>query len=454
VNEFLSSASVVLDCVSAGDRRRRRQAVRRKLSRLAPVGAALVCLAGVGAAAAGWSAAVTLSVWIVLLAGLTAWAVAATREREITDENAAIVDRDAALHGEIRSAAWFARQAAADPWAAFHLDQAARRVQAIEWAAVYPPVRANGAWLAAAVLSVAAFAIPARMPAGTTAAAAAPQAVEALETLAEIEGLSPELTARLLELLAAIREGRVTPVDALASLQDLRAFLEMDPVVRERIAQLFDQAADDQDPFERADAPAVADAEAMADDQEWARENLASRLATDAAQRAGEPAAGEQKEQEASEKEGPTTEQSADGQTGDPSEGQAGARVPARRSEAADGAAVMMLGNASSSVGEPGSVFGGKRGNVRYGTSEAAEIAASLKRELVEAVVNTDRPDLDEEDDRRRKTQQSWSSLAYTKSAGRASFDRARTDAVRAVPDARRLVVEQYFVRPPAPDDQ
>ena len=110
----------------------------------------------------------------------------------------------------------------------------------------------------------------------------------------------------------------------------------------------------------------------------------------------------------------------------------------------------MMLGNANSAVGEPGSVFGGKRGNVRYGTTQASEIAASLKRETVEAIVNMDKSDPDKED-RRRKTQQSWSSLTYTRSGGRESFDRARTDAVRAVPEARKPVVERYFVRPATP---
>jgi hypothetical protein len=127
--------------------------------------------------------------------------------------------------------------------------------------------------------------------------------------------------------------------------------------------------------------------------------------------------------------------------------------MPAKPSESAEGASVMMLGNPSSTVGEPGSVFGGKRGNVRYGTSQAADIAASLKKEMVEANVNVDRSDLDNED-RRRKTQQSWSSIGYTRSGGRGSFDRARTDAVRAVPEARKPVVERYFVRPATTEEQ
>ena len=72
---------------------------------------------------------------------------------------------------------------------------------------------------------------------------------------------------------------------------------------------------------------------------------------------------------------------------------------------------------------------------------------------MVEAIVNVDRSDLDKED-RRRKTQQSWSSIGYTRSGSRTSFDRAKTDAVRAVPEARKPVVERYFVRPATSEEQ
>jgi hypothetical protein len=393
-------------------------------------------------------------VWFLLALSLAGWAYLSTRRRAVSDDEVAPLDRDANLAGEARSAVWFAVQPSRGPWEAFHLDTAAERLQAVDWRVVYPRPSTRGAWVVAAALSVAAFALPSGLPAGSLTSASTPSAEEALADLVQVEGLSPELTERLMELLAAIQAGTLTPVEALASLQDLTDFLKVDPVLREQIAELLEDAAADRDRFERTNAPAVTDSGTMTDDIEWARENLASRLAAEAAQRASEDTDGGEGEQPESQEAGPTTEQSADGQTGEASEGQAGARVPAKRSDAADGAAAMMLGNPSSSVGEPGSVFGGKRGNVRYGSSQAAEIAASLKREMVEAVVNVDRSDLEDDDDRRRKTQQSWSALTYTRGGTRASFDRARTDAARSVPEARRVVVERYFIRPPAGSDE
>ncbi len=236
----------------------------------------------------------------------------------------------------------------------------------------------------------------------------------------------------------------------MAALRELTDFAKVDAAMKEQIAQLLDDALTSRDQFEKIN-PNLADAKTMSADVEWARENMASRVASEEAQKAEDAARGGESEPSDSKEPGPTTEQSAEGEAGEASEGQPGAKVPAKPSESADGAAVMMLGNPSSAVGEPGSVFGGKRGNVKYGTSQASEIAASLKREMVEAIVNIDRSDLDKED-RRRKTQQSWSSLTYTRSGSRASFDRARTEAVQAVPEARKPVVERYFVRPATPD--
>jgi hypothetical protein len=280
-----------------------------------------------------------------------------------------------------------------------------------------------------------------------------PADAEEMVTLVELDGLSPELRDKLLELLAAVREGKMTPVDAMAALRELTDFARMDPAMKEQIAQLLEDALTNRDQFQKTSPPSLADSATMATDVEWARENMASRVASEAAQKAEEAARAGESEAPDGQQPGPTTEQSAEGEVGEASEGQPGAKVPAKPSESADGASVMMLGNPSSAVGEPGAVFGGKRGNVRYGTSQASDIAASLKKETVEAIVNVDRSDLDNED-RRRKTQQSWSSLGYTRSGNRESFDRARTDAVRAVPEARKPLVERYFVRPATSEEQ
>jgi hypothetical protein len=453
VSEPSSSATVVRDLVAAGDRRRRQRAVAKTLARTAPVVAAGVFVLGLFGSAVGWPVAVTATIFVALAAALSVWAVLRTRSRPTTDAIAMAVDDDASLAGELRSAHWFSFHPSASPWAVFHVDQAAERSKAVAWHEVYPRTKSRGAWLAAAVLSVAAFAVPAGLPTGSWLPVSVPMGAQELVDLVELEGLSPELRDKLLELLAAVREGKMTPVEAMAALRALTDFAKVDAAMKEQIAQLLEDALTSRDQFEKVNAPSLADAETATGDVEWARENMASRVASEQAQKAEDAARGGETDPSESKEPGPTTEQSAEGEAGEASEGQPGAKVPAKPSESADGASVMMLGNPSSAVGEPGSVFGGKRGNVRYGTSQASEIAASLKRETVEALVNIDRSALDKED-RRRKTQQSWSSLTFTRSGSRTSFDRARTDAVRAMPEARKPVVERYFVRPATTEEQ
>ena len=108
-----SSATIVRDLVAAGDRRRRQRAVARTLSRVVPIAAVAVLLAGVMGSALGWSLGVTATVWIALAAGVSIWAVLRTRLRPTTDAIALAVDEDAGLAGELRSAHWFSSQPAA-----------------------------------------------------------------------------------------------------------------------------------------------------------------------------------------------------------------------------------------------------------------------------------------------------------------------------------------------------
>jgi hypothetical protein len=448
-----TSAATVVGLVASGDRRRRQRLVAKTLARTAPLAAGVVLLAGLAASAAGWPLVVTAAVWMILAAALATWAVLRTRLRPTTDAIAMTVDREAKLAGELRSAHWFALNPSTSPWAVFHLDEAARRSSAVAWREVYPKTSSRGAWLAAAALSVAAFAVPLGLPTGSWLPLSVPAGAEEFVDLVELEGLSPELRDKLLELLAAVREGTITPVEAMAALRELTDFAKVDAAMQEQIAQLLEDALTNRDQFQKTNPPSLADSANMTGDVEWARENMASRVASEEAQKAEDATRAGENESSESQQPGPTTEQSAEGEAGEPSEGQPGAKLPAKPSESAEGASVMMLGNPSSAVGEPGSVFGGKRGNVRYGTSQATDIAASLKKEMVEAIVNVDRSDLDKED-RRRKTQQSWSSMGYTRSGGRESFDRAKTDAVRTVPEARKPVVERYFVRPATTEEQ
>jgi hypothetical protein len=457
VTEAPSSAASVRSVVAAADRRRRvRQAVRF-VARLAPACAAAVLFIALLARVAGWSSLTTIVVWSLFAAILAVYAVVTTRSRATSDVIAAAIDTEASLGGELRSAYWFSSAADADEWTSFHLDQAARRVAAVSWNDVYPPVRAYRAWIATGALTLAALALPAGVPtAPRRAIESQPTAAEALAIL-DLDSLPPELRDQLLQLLEAVTEGRMTNLEALAAARELTTVAKIDADTQQQILDLIEGTSREEKRPAPSSAPMVAEAKDMTGDVEWARENMLSRLAAEEAQRkeAGE-GNGENEPNEG--KDAPLTEQSAQGEAGEASEGQTGQKVRTKPTGAAEAAAGMMLKNQNGEVGDPGSAFGGKRGNVRYGTTPASEIAAALKREMVEANMNVDRSNPDRED-KRRKTEQSWSTLSYTKAAARSSFDNARTEAPRAVPEARKPLIERYFVReapaevqpPPAP---
>jgi hypothetical protein len=69
-----------------------------------------------------------------------------------------------------------------------------------------------------------------------------------------------------------------------------------------------------------------------------------------------------------------------------------------------------------------------------------------LRRELVEANADTRGSNVPIEDIR-RKTEQSSSTLGFTRVAPRGAYDRSRTAPPPPVPDARRSWLQQYFVR-------
>jgi hypothetical protein len=68
-----------------------------------------------------------------------------------------------------------------------------------------------------------------------------------------------------------------------------------------------------------------------------------------------------------------------------------------------------------------------------------------LRKELVEAAADTQGDNVNKEDIR-RKTEQGKSSIAYTRVAP-ATYERSRADAPPPVPEARRPLVQRYFIR-------
>lgn len=397
---------------------------------------------------AAWPVTVVAVAWGLLALALAALAVSLRRAQPVSDPVAAGIDGDAALSGELRSAYWFATSTTADDWTRFHLDRALDRLRGISWSAVYPPVASRRAWIVTAVLTMAAFVIPVGVPswsrpltasAPTAEAAAAPIAVEAEEVPADVQ-------EQLAQLLDAVSNGTLSMKDAVDSLRKIGAFKTLDADVQKELEELLRRTPVDGSETQMARADESAAAPTSADVQ-WARENMASRLANEDAQKSDKE---KDKGEESESKEGPTTEQSAQGEKGEASEGQTSARVPIKTANGAQGSTGMMMKGDSTS-GDPGTALGGKRGQVKYGTTEVAQIAAVLKREQVEAVTNLDNSDLNTED-RRKKTEQSRSALKYSRVAGRSTFDRARADAPNVVPEARRPLLERYFIRQATPE--
>ena len=367
------------------------------------------------------------------------------RSQPATDAVAARLDADANLAGELRSAWWFASAEAPDEWTAFHLEQAAGRGSQVDWRTVYAPVAYRRAWLATAALSLAAFLVPVGVPLSPSTEASVPSAAENLAAAVELEALPPEVLERVLELLARVESGAMSPEDALARLRELSAFAKLETAVQKKLADLLRDAARGQRGTDVATSSPEQAGE-MSEDVKWARENMAARLANEEAQRRESGEDGANPEQSEGASSTPLNEQAANGEAGEANAGKTGARVPIKaaqspgRRERHDAPQPARLGWRSR-LG-----LWREEGSVRYGTSDASAISAAFKREMIEANVNIDRSDLRNEE-RRQRTEQSWSALRYTRVAGRSTFDRVRADAPRLVPEARRPLVERYFVR-------
>src|SRR3954469_20211835 len=130
----------VLSAITAAVRQRRARETSRLLWRIAPAIAAVVLLVSV---VVRWVRASPFFPFAVLAVACLVWAaVAFVRRRvdHVSDQTAAAIDTEARLNGELRAAAWFASHGTNDPWAEFHLQQAAPRLESIDFAEHYPPI--------------------------------------------------------------------------------------------------------------------------------------------------------------------------------------------------------------------------------------------------------------------------------------------------------------------------
>jgi hypothetical protein len=443
-----SSDSQIRAVVIAADRRRRARDARGELARLAPM-AAGVCLAtALVGRLLGWPSAVALVVVAAAAAGLLVRFVLQSRPRPASDAVASRVDADASLAGELRSAHWFATRDARDAWADYHVDQAAGRAAAVDWSGLYPPAAVGRAWAGTAVLTAAAVALvlvggtPARQPAAAGLSAA---------DLAELKAELPaDMQLRLDQLLTAMGESDL-PIDGQRlTPEEVQAMLaQLDPELQQKLAELAEQRGLDEsgeagrDLSEQELSEMVENSSAgLPEDVRWALEDLAARLANSSAERETNP-----ENQSASSESGEAGLGSEQAEAEQSSAASEGGMQMMRQAASEGGDSQMMMAGAGAMGGDSAGGEGGNSGT-GAGEGEFESIAQALRQELVEASqdVRGDNVQPDEQEEVRRKTEQGDSSLGFTRVAP-ATFDRSRAVGPPAVPDARRPLLFNYFIR-------
>jgi hypothetical protein len=434
----------VLAAIAAAVRRRRAREASRLLWRVAPiVAAAAVCVS----VYVRWKYAPPLIPVVLLLGFAAGWLVYAYGQRrfvQVTDSTAAAIDDDARLGGELRSAAWFAAsRQTEDPWAAFHVDRAAGRLESIDLARLYPPVAARRARVATCVLvalvAVLVATFPERPQAVHTFGKTAPDTVLERIPLRSLDGLPADLPQELLDLLEAIESGTLPPPDlADAAMQGMLTQLQAlrDPKALAALARAL--AA------ERQDGNTAA-----------AMKELADRTRRDAAMMP--PSGIRDALDELSKKlsdpghelDTAGLEESDEAQAEEAGGANLDAPPPqsSRDASAIAGLGMVTLSNqdASDPSAPPGTGAGGTSANPRLAAT-APKVPEALRHEIIEA--HEEDVSANVQTDTRRKTDRSRAATTFTGSAA-GTFDGARTAAPLPVPETRRAGIQTYFTRKP-----
>ena len=430
----------VLTAVVAAARRRRARDASRLLWRLAPIVSAIAVAV---AAFVRWRHAQPFIPLVLLAACAVGWVAYAFVQRRfvaVSDATAAIIDDDAHLRGELRSAAWFATaQKCDEPWAAFHVGRAAARLESIDLAQLYPPVAAGRARVATAVMIAIVLLLTAVFPGRSQSVVAARnRAADILlgpGAAISLDGVPAELPQELQDLLAAIEDGRLPPGGAAdAAMQNLLTQLQAlkDPKSLAALARAL-----------AADRKNISSAEAM--------KELAARAKRDAGMMA--PSDIRDALDELSKKlSDPERELDSAGlEESEQAEPQGGvdlAGAPPQSSH--DASSIAAMGMVSISKQEtsdpnapPGMGAGGTSSTPGTGGT-MPDISRALRHEVIEA--NEDDVSSNVQTEARRKTERGQAGAAFTGSAA-AAFDGARASAPPQVPEARRAGIQTYFSR-------
>jgi hypothetical protein len=382
----------------------------------------------------------------------------AARGGRASDLDAAAIDEEAGLAGELRSATWFAALPERDMWAECHVARAATRIRGISWPQLYPPVRARRAQLTTAafvVLTMGTLALSMTSPsaarpegAASPKTAAAPRSSPGLD---RAEAALPELQKQLEALLISAETGVRLPTDMREIAADQRRLIAGIEALRAagRLADLAHALA----PASRArkDSPA-AEVTALAERIRAAarRPNVAPEV------------------REALEKVSETLSEDGGklGSPKEPSPNAGGSRdssgdlVRGRGRGAVDESTIQSLRESDAGAGATGTMTSKGDGDVSKKTSpglglgggsdrehEASRIAgleAVLRRATIEA--DTEGAGQTLQSDARHNTDRGEATAAYTHAVAGA-FDRGHAVAPPAVPEGRRAAVQGYFLR-------
>jgi hypothetical protein len=428
--------------VAEADRRRRGREADRRLAVVVPVTAAvLLLLAGAGRFF-GWSRWIGVAALGATVVAVVLFRWLAARARPSSDAIAARVDDDAAMRGELRSAHWFEANAAAgaDPWADYHLATASNRVASVDWPSLYPSVRAPRQWVAGAVMAAGALAISLYVP----ARASTPPVEDLLADPQVAAMMTPEMAKKLAQLMAQLQDAAL-PADAKAlSLEEFKEMMaKLDPSLQKKLEEMLakglakNQPAADPKKDARPDR-AENSAAGLPEDVKWAQEDMAARMA----------------QQQGQDRETNPNNPSASSETGEKGMGSqqaeqqaasaAESASPLVRESANDPGGKMMMGGGGPMGGDSRPGAGGNNG-AEQGAAQALLIAQALKKSVVEAAADALGENVDK-DDLRKKTEQGKSSLGFTRVAPR-TFDPSRAAAPPPVPEARRQLLLNYFIR-------
>jgi len=447
-----SPDAIVRGELARADRQRRLVESSSWLWRIAPWTAAACAFAAVAGRVLDWPGVMSIALLALALAALGALVIQMRRPHPVTDRVAVDLDTRASLGGELRSAFWFASrpsdasqdQGPHNPWIDFHLAQAADRLRAIDWSALYPAARATREKTATALMTVlvllTALVVPGRSPLSALTPAGDPAAASRGVTAIPAGLLPPALLREIENLLAAAESGKGRELTE-AQVRDLLAKLD------ELRAAKGDMPRGTQKPNEelsKADLKALSE-RARRDSEDQSLEPEVRDALSDMANKLSEEtratAAKDARDATAGAKD---TQQGDSAQSASAGDKQDGSVQSMKEAAAGGGVGIVMMATESSGASkEAGMGLGGGNGDDKKGGS-LADLGAALRKETVEAKADT--PGENVVTGVKRRTEQGDATVAYTHVQPGAA-ERGRSTAPPAVPDSRKAAVRSYFTR-------